>query len=178
MYHIVVQYNQLRESEHKQGDEMRFQHLTQEENIQKIKDNGFSLEFVGQNGGDDLGTGIYLTQNPEIWRTHLQDHSLKTLEVDVEMDNIINYSDIDLGAAREWMIENGYLTGEEKSPEDLPEKTRAIFDAQGDEGGFRWLTAQYLKDEGYDGYWYRDEENRGYFEQLVVWNLDSITKIK
>lgn len=153
---------------------MKFQHLTKKDNIEKIQSNGFSLDFVGQNGGDQMGTGIYLTRHPENWKIHLDDRGLETIVVEVEMDNIINYSDIDQEAVRAWMIKNGYLTGNEESLDDLPEKTAQIVAERGENDSFKWLTAQYLKEAGFAGYWYRDVENRGYFEQLVVWDLSAI----
>ncbi|RKY07988.1 MAG: hypothetical protein DRP56_04820 [Planctomycetota bacterium] len=144
---------------------MKFYHVTTEEAIKEIQKNGFNLELSGTQGGEQLGKGLYLSQQPSFWAHRLG--VTETLAVEVEMENICQ-NPTEREGFGDWLQSNGWTdnNGPTEKGAQFVSKYRNPDDAI-------WtLTCEWLKSEGFSGMWDKA------FNNLVIWNLEVVKIIQ
>ncbi len=143
---------------------MRLQHVTEKNNAQKIKKEGFSLEFSGKKGGNLLGDAIYLSKAAAYWEHKIGFKNPVVIDVEVDMNRILTNPDrndlISFFQAEGYMDENRNSTAK---IETIPVYDKYTQDWIG------YLKAEYAKSKGYGGI-VQDSE----YDNVMIWDCDII----
>jgi len=143
---------------------MKIYHTTKKETAEKIREEGFSMDFAGSVGGLQMGRGVYFCSSladVEYWAHRLNIQG-ETMECSIDDSAIIEAKNVKMlemkaAAKKRGWFEGGKIT--DKAKTDLGIEIEN-FDAQ--------VKSAAAKDAGFSGIVF------GYGENIVVWDLAQI----
>jgi hypothetical protein len=148
-------------------EKMKIYHTTKKETAEKIRKEGFSLDFAGTVGGLQMGRGVYFCSDladNEYW-AHRLDIRGETMECSIDDALIIKAKNVKKAEMITAAEKRGWFSGgniTDKAKTDLGIEIEN-FDAQ--------VKSAAAKDAGFAGIVF------GYGENIVIWDLAQI-KIK